>query len=193
MTRLVIATALMSEAVPLVDFYRMKKMPRQAGFRLFRADRIDLLVCGVGAQQMSQSLTAYLAFHGSDEHVRWLNFGIAGAADYSLGALIWANQVAQITIGLPTGITHQLPVTVQSMGQPSTDYLPQVLFDMEAEAWLGCLAENLHQFSPQQLFCAKVISDNSARHSHTIDKQWVSGLIRERIKALALAIDGLLR
>lgn len=194
MTRLAIVTALMAEAVPLIDFYRMKKQVKQKNLHLFKTSssgslQIDLLVCGMGAKKMNQGLKAYRATLDSVDGNIWLNIGIAGTLSHPIGELVWANLVADVPISLPGGVQNSPLISVRSLSEPSTDYQAETLFDMEAEAWLRWIAENTIQFAPERLFCAKVVSDNSGLYPHNIDKRWATYIVRKNINKLSYSIN----
>lgn len=193
MKRLVISTALMAEAVPLIDFYHMQKQPKQAGFHLYRTEGMDLLVCGLGADRMQQGLRAYINRLDPDGETIWLNLGIAGALSRAIGELVWADAIADCCIGIPKGVQNHPPVTVCSLAHASVDYQPDVLFDMEAEAWLQSISDNTQQFKPEHLFCAKVVSDNPGQALHTIDKHWVTHIVRQNIKSLDKTLINILK
>jgi hypothetical protein len=198
MTHLVIVTALMAEAVPLIDFYRMKKQVKQKYLHLFKTSstgslQIDLLVCGMGTKKMRQGLKAYRATLNSVDGIIWLNIGIAGTLSHPIGELVWANFIADVPIGLPDGIQNSPLISVRSLSEPSTDYRAETLFDMEAEAWFRWIAENTIQFAPERLFCAKVVSDNSGLYTHQIDKRWATDIVRKNINNLSNGIKNIIQ
>ena len=198
MTHLVIVTALMAEAVPLIDFYRMKKQVKQKYLHLFKTSstgslQIDLLVCGMGTKKMKQGLEAYRATLNSVDGIIWLNIGIAGTLSHPIGELVWANFIADVPIGLPDGIQNSPLISVRSLSEPSTDYRAETLFDMEAEAWFRWIAENTIQFAPERLFCAKVVSDNSGLYTHQIDKRWAKDIVRKNINNLSNGIKNIIQ
>ena len=190
MKQLVVVTALMAEAVPLVDFYRMDKLIKNADYHHYRVERdpgqlqLDLLVCGLGADRAQRAILAYLKQPGLARQSCWLNLGIAGARDHEIGELVWAHHVGGRPVAVPTGVEKTSTAEVVSLAEPGLAYRAGVLFDMEAETCLQTLSENLYQFSPEQLFCAKVISDNPARGLQQISKQWVTKIIRKQIESL---------
>ena len=190
MRRLVVVTALMAEAVPVFDYYRMRKLAKHPDYHHYRADlelgrrQLDLLVCGMGAARTRLAIRSYLEQLGANAGSRWLNLGIAGARDFEIGRLIWARRVGGRSIGLPPGIADEPTAEVVSLAQPGRAYLSGRLFDMEAESCLLAIEENSFQFVPQHLFCAKVISDNPARGVQQISKPWVTKIIRRQIKLL---------
>jgi hypothetical protein len=198
MSRLLIVTALMPEAVPLINFYRMKKRPKQAFYHLFQtvssANRPDihLLVCGIGADKMHQGLEAYLNAVDQSERTLYLNFGIAGTLSEPQGKLLWANSIAGSGINLPEDVRNS-PFSVYSQDAPCKNYRSAVLFDMEAEAWLKCIAENAQQFTPDALFCAKVVSDNRSENTHNIDKSWVINVVQKNIIELDYYVNKIIK
>jgi hypothetical protein len=198
MTRLVVVTALMAEAVPLIDFYQMKKQSKQEYFHLFKTSssgslQIDLLVCGMGAKKTKQGLKAYRETLNNVDGIIWLNIGIAGTLSHPIGELVWVNFIADVPIGLPDGIQNNPLISVRSLSEPSTDYRAETLFDMEAEAWLHWIAENTIQFAPERLFCAKVVSDNSGHYTHQINKCWVTQLVLKNINDLNESIINIIK
>jgi len=198
MSRLLIVTALMSEAVALIDFYRMQKQPKQAFFHLYQTAlpeniaQIDLLICGVGAKNMYRGLKSYLDVVNQSEPTLYLNLGIAGALNEPHGTLLWANSIAATDIALPEG-AHNLAYSVHSLDKQGKNYQAGVLFDMEAEAWLRCIAENTQQFTPGALFCAKVVSDSQVENTHKIDKHWVRNIVHQNIFELDVFINNILK
>ncbi len=146
MKRLLIVTALMSEAVPIINFYRMRKQPKRGPYHLFlcispeETFELRLVVAGIGAENMYRSLKAYLDAQQNVSQIAYLNIGIAGASQETIGRLIWANAIAATSIGLPEGVQNS-PYTVRSVEVPSHQYQPGILFDMEAESCLQCIAK----------------------------------------------------
>lgn len=203
MKRLLIVTALMSEAIPLIDFYRMKKQGKLPFFHWFKKEwtespccglkGVDLLVCGMGGDKMYRGLKAYLTTLETVEDIIYLNFGIAGTSCNPIGALLWADSIGDVVIGVPDGVHNTPSLTVCSLIEPSLNYQAGVLFDMEAEAWLHCIADNTIQFAPRDLFCAKVVSDNRRDNMHKIDKGWVSDIVRQNMPELDKGINKLIK
>jgi hypothetical protein len=198
MKRLLIVTALMSEAVPIIDFYRMQKQPKREPYHLFlcispdEAFELRLVVAGIGAENMYRSLKAYLGAQQNVSQIAYLNIGIAGASQEAIGRLIWANAIAATSIGLPEGVQNS-PYTVRSVEVPCHQYQPGILFDMEAESCLQCITENVQRFVPHALFCAKVVSDNRSAYAHNIDKHWVKDIVQKNIVKLDLGINNIIK
>ena len=188
MSRCVILTALMAEAVPIINFYRLQKQPLQAGTQLFCSDRVDLIVCGLGGERMASGIKAYLSVTHAMPRIRWLNLGTAGTLEHAVGDLVWARSIGGVKIGQPGGENRDRPMDVISLNKPSTDYVPGVLFDMEAQACIDSLLENVIEFEPAHLFCAKVVSDNQLDPVLKKDKHQLMSLMQQHQKTLANTI-----
>lgn len=194
MTRLIIISALMAEAVPLIDHYKMKKQPKLPDYHLYRGAGIDLIVCGMGENRVQRGLKAYLREVNVDAQTRWLNVGIAGTLSYTVGALIWANSVGGRVIARPEYCVNQQAMDVVSLRNPSADYRANTLFDMEAQSCLNVLVHNCVQFRPEShFFCAKVVSDNLSENMHRLSKQTVKALLRQNIMALSEGVKYIIK
>jgi hypothetical protein len=198
MKLLIIVTALMPEAVPIIDFYRMQKQPKRPFHHLFKCIssgqtfELHLIITGIGAKNMYRGLKAYLSAEQNVRKAAYLNFGIAGASSEPIGKLLWANAIAATSIGFPAGV-YNLPYTVRSVDFPSQQYQSGILFDMEAEACMQCITENTQQFAPQALFCAKVVSDNQSEYTHNIEKHWVKDIVYKNINELVFGINKIIK
>jgi len=181
---LTVITALMPEAVALIDFYRLQKVKGTRGFHLFYSDTMHLVVAGMGAARMTSGLRAYFEAYPEAAMIpNWLNLGIAGTRDIEIGSLCWAQAIAGTSVGVPSGAGHRLLSNVLSLDVPGQNYRADILFDMEAEACLKWLAQNVADFSPAQLFCAKVVSDNQRDSSLKIDREQVVSMFRALLRA----------
>lgn len=190
-TRLVILTALMAEAVPMINFYRLQKKRLQAGVQLFCSDRVDLIVSGMGAKRMKAGIIAYIREKPPVPGTRWLNLGTAGALDCAVGDLIWARSIAEIEIAQPEEEQRRAPMNVISLNKPGVAYVQGALFDMEAQACIDTLSENVIEFEPAHLFCAKVVSDNQLDPMLKKDKHQVMSMMQQNQKALSEKINKL--
>ncbi len=197
MPHLTIITALKSEAVPLIDHYRLAKQTGQQGFHLYQSDTLDLIVCGIGARRVKKALNAYHQSAGDDLPKRWLNIGSAGTLDLPIGSLVWVNTVAGQVIGFPDDMPSGPSIDVVSLSAPSDQYLAKVLFDMEAQQCLESITQFSREYVSEDFFCAKVISDNQYENSVfpsiNFDKSWLISLIRQKIDLLDKEIYKLIK
>ena len=193
MKHLTIMTALMAEALPLLNYYKMVKRPKSAHFHWFEATNFDLIVCGIGANKTQFGLDAYCNVLDGDYPRRWLNLGIAGARTLPIGQLVWPGWINSSAIGRFDQAGAGFDLRVKSLAEPSVNYQDGILFDMEAETCLRAINGNSSQFIPEDFFCAKVISDNQFVNALKTDKQWVSRLIEAQIEALDINIIKLIK
>lgn len=193
MQRIGIVTALMAEAVPVIDFYHLQKQTKLPGYHYFSSKQIDLIVCGLSATKMHAGLSTFFQTQQPPFPQRWLNIGIAGARSLPIGSLVWAGSIGGVKIDIPESATNQTAMNVTSLSKPSTEYKENNLFDMEAQAYLKCIQENLTDFENTKVFCAKVVSDNAQLNTLKMDKHWVTDLIRQNIDALVKEIIKLVK
>jgi len=181
--KLTLITALMPEAVAIIDFYRLQKRKGVPGFHLFYSDTMHLVVAGMGAARMTSGLRAYFKAYPDVKSIpKWLNLGIAGTRDSEIGELCWAQAIADVHIGVPEGAGNLPLLKVRSLAAAGQDYQADTLFDMEAEACLKWLSRNIVDFSPEQLFCAKVVSDNQRNSVLEINREKVISMFRPLLR-----------
>lgn len=193
MTRLGIVIALMAEAVPLIDYYRLQKQAKRPHYHHFSSDDITLVVCGMGAKTMATGFSAYLADERHALPERWLNFGIAGTQLLEVGTLVWGASIGGVKIGIPESAVNQQAMDVISVSKPSTQYKTNSLLEMEAGAYLNCIVEKVAECQINVVFCAKVVSDNACHKPHKINKGWVTDLVRGNLDTLNLEILKLIK
>lgn len=184
-SRFVILTALMAEALPMINDYRLQKKTLQAGVQLFCSERVDLIVSGMGEKRMKVAIAAYIQEYPPMPGTRWINLGTAGTLDCAVGDLIWARSIAGIEIAQPRGEGNCMPMNVISLNIPGVNYVHGTLFDMEAQACMESLSENVIEFEPAHLFCAKVVSDNQLDPILKKDKHRVMSMMQKNQNALS--------
>ena len=131
--------ALHCEAKPVIDFYRLKKSHAETAFDLYQGDKMACIISGTG-KIASAAATAWAAAKFNDEPVVWINLGIAGAAEHPVGSIFLVTQVIDPDSGqnyYPVTVTSSSLDTISciSLNQPSLDYHPRHLFDMEASGF----------------------------------------------------------
>lgn len=193
MRRIGIVTALMAEAAPIINFYRLQKQAKHAAYHHFRSESIDLLVCGMGADKMRFGLKAYFENSAKAHPTIWINIGIAGTKFHEVGDLLWAKSIDGKEIGIPESAINQTAMNVVSLTKPSTEYKANCLFDMEANTFLKMIKKNLSDLQISSVFCAKVVSDNAGKNTLKMDKRWVTGLIQKNLDSLDKEINKLIK
>ena len=176
--------ALLSEARPLISYYRLKLIPDSAPFKIYEASDKRLIVSGVGKIQAA-SATAFLhTFSGSVRNEVWINIGIGGHAERSVGAGILAHKITdQATneswyppIVIKTPCPTEAVLTVE---RPETQYQGSWVYEMEAAAFYSAAT----RFSTSELVqCYKVISDNPKSSTKKVSAAFVESLIAGHLK-----------
>lgn len=177
--------ALHCEAKPVIDFYRLKKSQQTRTFELYQGDNSACIISGPG-KLASAAATAWAAA-SFEQHpaVAWINLGIAGAADRAPGSIFLVNQVTDADTRrsyypVATGKSALAKASCISLSQPSFDYHPSHLFDMEAS---GFLATALRFSSAELCQCIKIVSDNQSENSSR-DKHKVGAWIEQHIQLI---------
>ncbi|MEE9446992.1 MAG: hypothetical protein V3V09_03480 [Arenicellales bacterium] len=205
MNKLMIVTALMAEAVPIIDAYKMRKEPKKPGYHHYSvstpAGPIELLVCGLGTQQMREGLEGFFRIQTTlkledTQEIIWINIGVAGALSHSLGELLWVGAIGETEIARLPQTAEQIRVI--SLDTPSIDYKVNTLFDMEAETFLDVVMQYSTHLKPQRrVFCAKVVSDNQqaplVEMSVKSRKKWLSALLQKNIASLRNDINNIIK
>ncbi|MDH5325172.1 MAG: hypothetical protein OEZ68_09705 [Gammaproteobacteria bacterium] len=174
-----IVVALPCEAQPLVEHLGLHNVSLSGPFRLYTSEAVSVLVSGVGRLHAAAA-TAYLqAYCGADTQHAWINMGIAGHREYEVGRGFLAHKVsdsdgASFFPGLSFDFSGQT-AAVLSVDRAECDFEQDVLYEMEAAGFYAIAS----RFSSTELVhCYKVVSDNSATGTETLDKQTVKALVQ---------------
>jgi hypothetical protein len=159
-----LVVALACEARPLVRYFGLKQEVSRGGMRIYSDGRgLTLLISGVGKTAMAGAC-GYLAGlqQQSNRQAAWLNIGIAGHGDRTLGDGVRINRVTDLASGrvaypplvVPADCPSSALVTVE---QPQLSYDDDVAYDMEGSVFVA-VANRFVTAELIQLF--KIISDN---------------------------------
>lgn len=188
--------ALATESRPLTRHYGLVEDRSVAGFRVFRGDRVQLIVTGVGRVSCAAGVATLAATSARDRVSAWLNIGIGGHASLDLGTGIHALSVREAATGrswYPTQVVS-LPGHGQALctvDAPETGYPDSYVYEMEASAFC---ATALRYASSELVQVYKVISDNRDNGVHTVDKHGIRDAVIDhlpRIDDMVEALGGL--
>ena len=178
--------ALPAESRPLIDFYRLVPRPTKGAFRIYRNDSVALVVSGVG-KIAAAAATAYLhALTGEQHDCGWLNIGIAGHAERTVGEGVLASRITDSSTGASwvSAPVSDLPIATEplvTVEAPEINYPEPVMYDMEAS---GFYATARRCTSLPLIQCYKVISDNREVSTSTIAAKGVEQLIGDRLREI---------
>ena len=185
MTRpLNLVVALPSEARPIIDYFRlMHRAFDPFGLYADVDEKVWLTLSGVGKTE-SEAATGYLAdMSNSAGDAVWLNIGIAGHNDLSVGTCVIAHTVVDAITGLEKDLLFPIQppiktVTVKTMKKAVEDYPDGYVYDMEAA---GFISSALNHSPAEQIQIIKVISDNRLNPTSAISRNFVSRIIAEAL------------
>ncbi len=177
--------ALHCEAKPVIDYYRLKKSQQTRAFELYQGDNSACIISGPGKIASAAATAWAAASFAQHAAIAWLNLGIAGAADQALGSIFLINQVTDAETRrsyypVTTAKSALAKASCISLSQPSFDYHPSHLFDMEASAFL---ATALRFSSAELCQCIKIVSDNQSENQAR-DKHRISAFIQQHIQLI---------
>lgn len=185
-----LVVALRSEARPLVEYFGMTAITSNFRPRLYEADGLMLAVSGIGKGAAKQAVTV-LAARSSREAgagesgVGWINLGLAGHRNCEVGEGFLAGsvkdgesseqwEIPRICDVLP----HAAVITVE---KPEVDYPEDVLYEMEASAFM---AEVSSLSRPDRVQVLKVVSDNLQRPTRMLTAALATELISSQLAAV---------
>ena len=174
--------ALPCEAQPLIRRFRLHGSNKYGSFHIYASDNYRLIQTGIGKLNAAIA-TTYLANIDQDSHCAWLNIGIAGSAEFSLGSAVLANKICDQGSGqhwYPGFIFP--PITSSSelitVDQAQTQYADNSMYDMEASGFYNAA----NRFAPVEfVHCLKIISDNPASPAHHITEKKANELIESNL------------
>jgi len=206
MCKLNFVVALSPEAKPIIQHYRLQKVPGNHSFTLFSNGTIELIVSGVGTVAAAAA-TGYLAARRCEQQTTaWLNVGIAGSLNRDVGATVLAHSVTDVVNGqryYPSLIFNPMcdTASIITVPKPETRYDNDrvddnnaindktgnertgdgKVYDMEASGFYATAT----RFSSNELVhCFKVISDNEHNPAAAVNGQQVKRLITEQIEKI---------
>jgi len=182
---LIWVAALRCEAKPIIDHYHLNKSPSHHAFDVYQEGNTLCIISGIGKTAMAAA-TAWIAGLNRDSGpMAWINIGTAGSARHPLGTALSIDEISDNESNrhfytLPLFDSGLQPAHCRTLSQPSTEYHPQQIYDMEASAFF----DTATRFSSAELVhCLKIISDTPSQQIGR-DKARISELINQHIAQL---------
>ena len=144
----------------------------------------------MGREQTALAINI-LADYDNDTKQGWLNIGIAGHGNLSIGDICIGGKLmddlSNECFYPPQVYNHDIPVcSITTCSEPSIQYATGMAYDMEAHAFY----KNASKFSLRELVqVIKIVSDNP---DHPLDKSSTKE-VRQMIKKQLQTIDGLVK
>jgi hypothetical protein len=178
--------ALKSEARPLIERFSLSRVAADSRPRLFEGPGLCLAISGIGKTAATTAVSALVSLNGQEEEQGWVNLGLAGHRDHELGRAFLAHKVEDAVSGqvwrpppvFGVGLPRAAVLTVE---EPELEYPLDVLYDMEASAFLAATS----QYSrPELAQVLKVVSDNLQRPTRLLTAMTAAELMRQQMPAI---------
>lgn len=192
-THTLLHTALMAEARPLINYYKLQSLSDQV-FRTWSNGLITLVVSGMGKVKAASATAVTL--NSLPRNSICLNIGIAGS-DQPIGQLLRAHCIVDAATKQrwypQLTATSDIPTTsVCTVDQPAIEYDKLTSFDMEAA---GFYQAALMYGTSELTQSIKVISDNPSMpilsDGSKLDANFVSDLIEAQLEPVEHFINEL--
>ncbi len=189
--RLLIVTAMLCEARPVMDRLKLKGEPAGEPFRLYRREDVALVISGMG-KAAAAAATAWAAERiGREGPLAFLNFGSAGHGHFATGEVFVAQEVLDQGSGRkwfpPLVFDRPCPAApVTTVDRIETVFEGQALYEMEASGFM----ETAQRFTTAELVhCVKFVSDNSDEPVATVDLERIGILAEQALDTLLAVIS----
>jgi hypothetical protein len=189
--------ALACEAQPLIQHFKLTELKQFNFFRIYQSENKEtsLTITGIGKLNSASAISYHHACIKSNTSDIWLNIGVAGHRNITIGEARLVNKITdehdgthwypQIIFKAPCESTNLITLT-----KPSTHY-QDALFDMEASAFYQMA---IRLGTAELIHCLKVVSDNTEAPAAKVNTDKVKTLIadqKETIEKLILSLNPL--
>lgn len=182
--------ALPSEARPLIDFYQLRQYSSPIPYRIYRSDKVCLVISGQGkiatAAAISATSIQFQKYPGP-----WINIGIAGHSSAAIGEIFLVNKAIEHSTNATyyPSMPFEIPIhgsSIITCDQPNSTYSEDCLYDMESSAFLHVG----QQYVPAELaHSIKIVSDNTNNSFKNITTKIIVEHIASTIDRITILQD----
>ncbi len=188
---LIILCALLLEARPLIEYYKLKK-EEDSPFSIYSSDQISLCITGIGQIPMACAV-GYMGKKHPKKSV-WLNFGIAASLSDPLYSLVIPSSVSTSSshksIYPSYPFKPKLPLrSFQTFDIPQNQIKEGVIVDMESYSFF-LMASRLTYL--ECVHSIKCISDQGVTSFKEIDQKKLEEAVKKELPALSHFVEELL-
>ena len=181
-----LVVALRAEAEPLIEYFQLETGSARGLFTVYRGESVWLVISGVGRVLAGAAVAHLHLVSGGKADVPWLNVGIAGHRQLSIGNLLLASRIVEPATGRSWYPPYTLDSTVQrselvTVDQPERDFPRCSAYDMEASGFYAMASRCSTSELVQSL---KVVSDNPGT-TLDLSHQQISQLIADQLESIA--------
>ena len=195
MKELRVVTAFPAEASLFIKHFRLRKKVQRYGFQIYVANNHALVLSGPGWSAAAAAVTHLHDECGGKTGCVWINMGVAGHADLSLGEVVLASRISashsEQVWTTRQNLAHCLPTcSLISVDSPVSEYAPETLYDMEAFGFYTAATEYTRK---KLIQCIKVVSDNRRFPVNTFSKKKAKILLQQSEDKIVSFINDLLQ
>ncbi len=189
--------ALHAEAKPIIDYFKLKKIIQvNLPFTIFvnKDQTIHLIISGIGKTKMAAATTFLHLWTGSQSHHCFLNVGIAGSRQFSVGESVLVHKIIEKSTSkswypFVSLINIEKQTTLLTHDMPATSYPDIGMIDMEGAAFFETAT---HFVAQEQVQLFKIISDTDEKSLQELSKDKVAQLITANLPTLSMLINELM-
>lgn len=186
--------ALPCEAQPIIQNFKLTELKQFDLFRIYQSknNEISLTITGIGKLNAASAVSYHHASLNTVSSDIWLNIGVAGHQNITIGEIRLANKITdeQTKLSWYPQIIFKAPcdsISLNTLDAPSTNY-QEALFDMEAS---GFYQMSIRLGTAELVHCIKIISDNAEQPTSKINTDGVKKIIAAQMKIIEQIIDRL--
>jgi hypothetical protein len=163
-------------------------------FQIYSREGLSLLISGVGAKRAAAGVNYAASLSSGESPSGWINVGVGGHAEYSLGLPVLASRILDRSSGqkwLPQ-LTFESDLRsgpVVTVEEPESDYPGDAVYEMEAS---GFFAEAVKHTTTDLVHVLKIVSDNSSRSVRLVTASIVEELVTANLKAIEWLVESTL-
>jgi hypothetical protein len=183
-----------AEAVPFIERYGLTRVADSNPVKYLKNGSVRLLITGQGKDRCRAALLGFIEQVPHSDQDRWLNFGVAGSSQFSLGSLVrgaslmGSEGAALALMDWPTQEGDQrLPDSViRTAKQPERMYKQDGVFDMEAAELYALLGQhNCHE----RFWALKLVTDGPTQPVDKSTRRATIDLINIKASAITSQSD----
>ena len=182
-----LAVAMACEAKPLLSQFGLRRATEATAFPVYRGDDVALVVTGVGCIAAAAGVGYLAGLTGAGRGDPWINVGVGGHRELSVGTVVLAHEVRDAASGRttypPRALVEELSsIEVLTVAEVERRYEEDVVYEMEAAAFLT----TARRFAIGELVqVLKIISDGPASPADELDPDRISRLVESCLPAVA--------
>ena len=161
-----IVCAFGAEAQPIVKGLGLQMVDSNLPFPLYQNKETRLIVCGMGNDNAFESTRRLIASQHTLCGGKWLNFGVAGSAQWPIGTFVFAKSVCTRNQPEPWLLDHRSPpdfttACICNVDTVEKRYDVPHVYEMESLGYLNALK---HYQLDRQALILKLITDGPSDH-----------------------------